>query len=102
VYSALSRSIICLLSLLATCSADTEIRIWEKVKDKKDFALKSRFVGHKKWVWDCEFSLDSKYLISCSSDKSIRVWSLEQSKQLSNLTNPKGVNHIALVDDESD
>lgn len=73
--------------------------------------LKSRFVGniwlikltgHKKWVWDCEFSLDSKYLISCSTDKTIRVWSLEDGKQRSNLTNPKGVNHIALVDDDSE
>jgi WD40 repeat protein len=88
--------------LLATCSADTEIRIWSKNQDKKDFMLANRFVGHKKWVWDSEFSLDSKYLISCSSDKSIRVWSLEHGKQLSNLTNPKGVNHIALVDDESE
>jgi G protein beta subunit-like protein len=89
--------------LLATCSADTEIRVWERVnKQNKDFMLKTRFVGHKKWVWDCEFSLDSKYLISCSSDKSIRVWSLDHGKPLSNLINPKGVNHLALVDDESE
>jgi G protein beta subunit-like protein len=97
----------CVLSpennLLATCSADTEIRVFERVeKETKDFNLKTRFVGHKKWVWDCEFSLDSKYLISCSSDKSIRVWSLDQGKPLSNLMNPKGVNHIALVDDDSE
>lgn len=90
-----------LISYLATCSADTEIKIWETTKDK-EFIPKSRLVGHKKWVWDCEFSLDSKYLISCSSDKNIRVWSVEQGKTLSSLTNPKGVNNIALVDDESD
>ncbi len=89
--------------MLATCSADTEIRVWERTsKESKEFMLKNRFVGHKKWVWDCEFSLDSKYLISCSTDKSIRVWSLDHGKQLSNLANPKGVNHIALVDDESE
>ncbi len=90
--------------MLATCSADTEIRVWERVANSstKDFMLKSRFIGHKKWVWDCEFSLDSKYLISCSTDKYIRVWSLDYGKPLSNLLNPRGVNHIALVDDESD
>jgi len=41
-------------------------------------------------------------LISCSSDKNIRVWSVEHGKTLSSLTNPKGVNNIALVDDESE
>lgn len=88
-------------SYLATCSADSEIKIWENTREK-EFNLKSRLVGHRKWVWDCEFSLDSRYLISCSSDKTIKVWSVEQGKTLSNLTNSKGVNNIALVDDEYD
>lgn len=97
----------CVLSpennMFATCSADTEIGLWErKDKDSKDFMLKSRFVGHKKWVWDCDFSLDSMYLISCSSDKTIRIWSLENGKVLTTFNNPKGVNHIALADDETD
>jgi G protein beta subunit-like protein len=97
----------CVLSpehnLLATCSADTEIRLWEKVdKDKKEFCLKNKLIGHKKWVWDCDFSLDSNYLISCSSDKTIKIWSLETGKFISNFPNPKGVNHIALADDESE
>jgi WD40 repeat protein len=60
-------------SLLVTCSADTEIQICSRNKDKKDFILSVRFVGHKKRVWDCGFSLDSKYLISCPSDNSLNL-----------------------------
>lgn len=90
-------------SMFATCSADTEIRLWErKDKESKEFVLKTKFVGHKKWVWDCDFSLDSMYLISCSSDKTIKIWALENGKVLTTFNNPKGVNHIALADDESD
>ena len=78
----------CLLSpennMLATCSADSEIRLWERknLVDEDgniqndgmvDFELKSRFIGHKKWVWDCDFTLDSNYLLSCSSDKTIKI-----------------------------
>jgi len=87
--------------LLATCSADNEIKVYEKKDNTKDFILKTRLVGHKKWVWDCEFSLDSKYLISCSTDKTIRIWSLEYGKPLSVLNNSKGVTNIALADDEN-
>ena len=90
-------------SMFATCSADTEIRLWErKDKESKEFVLKTKFVGHKKWVWDCDFSLDSMYLISCSSDKTIKIWGLENGKVLTTFNKPKGVNHIALADDESD
>ena len=109
----------CLLSpennMLATCSADTEIKLWERKPaisedgsnqtDSKgnnilstDFELKMRFVGHKKWVWDCDFSVDSNYLLSCSSDKSIRIWNISTGKVFSTFNHSKGVNNIALSD----
>ena len=103
----------CLLSpennMLATCSADSEIRLWERknLVDEDgniqndgmvDFELKSRFIGHKKWVWDCAFTLDSNYLLSCSSDKTIKIWSIATGKIYSTFNNPKGVNNIALSD----
>jgi G protein beta subunit-like protein len=86
-------------NLLATCSADNEIGIWEKKKDAKEFEEKTKINGHKKWVWDCDFSLDSKYLISCSSDKTIKVWEIENEKNIQTFYHTKGVNHIALCDD---
>jgi G protein beta subunit-like protein len=109
----------CLLSpennMLATCSADSEIRLWERknLVDEDgniqtdnmgkpllstDFDLKTRFIGHKKWVWDCDFTLDSNYLLSCSSDKTIKIWNIATGKNYSTFNNPKGVNNIALSD----
>jgi G protein beta subunit-like protein len=88
-------------NLLATCSADNEIGIWQKKKDSKEFEKKAKLIGHKKWVWDCDFSLDSKFLISCSSDKTIKVWELENGKNIHTFHHSKGVNHIALCDDET-
>ena len=109
----------CLLSpennMLATCSADSEIRLWERknLVDEDgniqtdnmgkpllstDFDLKTRFIGHKKWVWDCDFTLDSNYLLSCSSDKTIKIWNIATGKVFSTFNNQKGVNNIALSD----
>ena len=109
----------CLLSpennMLATCSMDTEIKLWERKSainndgsnqtDSKgnnilstDFELKTRFIGHKKWVLDCEFSLNSSYLLSCSSDKTIRIWNISSDKLFSSFSLNKGVNNITLSD----
>ena len=109
----------CLLSpennLLATCSADNQIRLWQRrnLVDEDgntqtdsmgkpllstDFDLKTQFSGHRKWVWDCDFTLDSNYLLSCSSDKTIKIWSISTGKIYSTFNNPKGVNNIALSD----
>ena len=107
----------CLLSpknnMLATCSADNEIRLWERknlVNEEgniqtdsvgkpilsTDFELKTRFTGHKKWVWDCDFTVNSDYLLSCSSDKTIKIWTIATGKLYSTFNNPKGVNNIAV------
>ena len=107
----------CLLSpknnMLATCSADNEIRLWERknlINEEgniqtdsvgkpilsTDFELKTRFTGHKKWVWDCDFTVNSDYLLSCSSDKTIKIWTIATGKLYSTFNNPKGVNNIAV------
>ena len=86
---------------MATCSTDSEIKIWNK-KGNKDFEYKNKLVGHKKWVWDCCFSIDSEYLVSCSTDKTIRLWSLSEYKQVSNLTSPKGITKIVICDEDNE
>ena len=90
-----------LFSILATCSADSEIKIWEK-NGPKSFKYKNKLVGHKKWIWDCCFSIDSAYLVSCSTDKTIKLWSLNEYRQVSNLSCQRGVTKIVICDEESD
>jgi len=56
----------CLLSSdvkhLATCSADTTVKIWSTENDS--FRLETKLEGHQRWVWDCAFSADSAYLVT--------------------------------------
>ena len=56
----------CLLSSdvkhLATCSADTTVKIWSTENDA--FRLETKLEGHQRWVWDCAFSADSAYLVT--------------------------------------
>ena len=111
----------CLLSpennMLVTCSADSDIKLWERKKLlidddniintnsignallSNDFELKSTFKDHTKWVWDCDFTIDSLYLLSCSSDKSIKIWNIQTGKIESNIENESGgINNIVLCD----
>ena len=48
--------------LLATTSADQTASIWRTT----DFSLcqKLKYSGGQRWVWDCAFTNDSKYLIT--------------------------------------
>ncbi|KAK0429592.1 WD40 repeat-like protein [Armillaria borealis] len=69
----------CLLSLdtkcLATCSADTTIKIWS-ICHNFEFRQEKILTGHQRWVWDCAFSADSAYLVTASSDHSARLWEM--------------------------
>ena len=81
---------------LATCSADTTIKIWSTSSSSTDGAFKLEKVlqGHQRWVWDMAYSADSAYLVSgerddfarrilltrsdcaASSDHTARLWEL--------------------------
>ncbi|PAV16211.1 WD40 domain containing protein [Pyrrhoderma noxium] len=69
----------CLLSpdvkYLATCSADSTIKIWS-IGRNWEFKLEKILIGHQRWVWDCAFSADSAYLVTASSDHVARLWEM--------------------------
>lgn len=61
--------------LLATCSADTTIKIWSLGEgNTSSHRLEKVLEGHQRWVWDLAFSADSAYLVSASSDHTARLW----------------------------
>jgi len=102
----------CLLSSdvkhLATCSADTTVKIWSTENDS--FRLETRLEGHQRWVWDCAFSADSAYLVTglpyekisliiASSDHIARLWELSSGKTIRQYSgHHKGAVALALND----
>ncbi|TCD66679.1 TOR complex subunit lst8 [Steccherinum ochraceum] len=60
---------------LATCSADTTVKIWS-ISLNYEFKLDKILQGHQRWVWDCAFSADSAYLVTASSDHTARLWEM--------------------------
>ncbi|GAA6054973.1 hypothetical protein JCM3770_004077 [Rhodotorula araucariae] len=84
---------------LATCSADTTIKIWTPtglpaaaaatgggagagagvgaggIADGTGFQLEKVLQGHQRWVWDMAYSADSAYLVS-GADHTARLWEL--------------------------
>ncbi|KAI6178655.1 Target of rapamycin complex subunit LST8 [Aphelenchoides besseyi] len=62
---------------VATTSADQTVKIWSATEYK---LLKSIVIPGKKWVWECAFTNDSKYMITASSDALLRMYDLEKSQ----------------------
>ncbi len=58
--------------MVATGSQDKTVKLWRAT----DFALKGILRGHKRGVWDCQFSHHDRVIATCSGDKSIKLWSL--------------------------
>lgn len=65
---------------LATCSADTTVKIWSTAQLK--FNLDKTLVGHQRWVWDVAFSADSAYLVTASSDHVARLWEVASGETM--------------------
>ncbi|KIJ52632.1 hypothetical protein M422DRAFT_156123 [Sphaerobolus stellatus SS14] len=64
---------------LATCSADTTVKIWS-ISPHYEFRQDKVLLGHQRWVWDCAFSADSAYLVTASSDHVARLWEMSSGE----------------------
>lgn len=67
--------------LVATASHDRLIKIWSA----STLELKATLKGHKRGVWDIEFSPYERILASASSDKTIKLWNVSNGQCLNTL-----------------
>ena len=74
-------------SLLATASADREIKVWDAQTRKRLFTL----TGHDGKVLTLDFSADGALLASGSEDKTVRLWDPRAGRALATLTGHAGV-----------
>lgn len=61
-------------NLIATCSADWSVKIWDK-----NLELKHDLAEHRAWVHDCCFTSDAKFIATACSDGSARIWDIDQN-----------------------
>lgn len=59
-------------SLIATGSQDKTVKLWKA----SDLSLQATLKGHKRGVWDCQFSSYDRVLATASGDRTIKLWSL--------------------------
>jgi len=82
---------------LATCGADTTIKIWNM--DEHKCSLEKTLLGHQRWVWDLAFSADSNFLVSASSDHVGRLWDISTGETVRTYTgHDKAIVAVALND----
>jgi target of rapamycin complex subunit LST8 len=76
------------------------VKIW-KLGTKDLYEEERVLAGHRGWVWDCDFSQDSKILISVSTDPVVRLWKLDTGEiGLSLQGHTKGIITLAFNDSD--
>jgi len=65
-------------TLIASCSRDETIRIWNNNASAKSKVLK----GHSAPIKSIEFNSDGSKLISASDDKLVKMWDVNEQKFL--------------------
>eukprot|EP00948_MAST-09A_sp_MAST-9A-sp1_P001451 g1451.t1 len=71
----------CTSSLLASCSADSTIRLWDTFSGNP----LQIYEGHCGGISDVNWSNDSFFLCSASDDKTVRVWDVTTTKSVATL-----------------
>lgn len=69
-------------SLIASCSRDCTVRIWNNNASARSSILK----GHSAPIKSIQFNNDGKMLVSASDDKLVKMWSVEDLKFLQTFT----------------
>ncbi|KAL3802390.1 hypothetical protein HJC23_007215 [Cyclotella cryptica] len=59
-------------SLIATGSQDKTVKLWRST----DLALHGTLKGHKRGIWDCQFSHTDRVLATASGDRTVKLWSI--------------------------
>jgi len=62
---------------IATTSADQTTKLWSL---SNHTLLNTYTVPGNKWVWDCAFTNDSKYMITATSDGLLRMWDVDSAE----------------------
>mmetsp|Transcript_34675 Transcript_34675/g.60980 ORF Transcript_34675/g.60980 Transcript_34675/m.60980 type:complete len:306 (+) Transcript_34675:52-969(+) len=87
--------------LLATCSADKTVKLWNIApQSPTPFTLSRALIGHKMWVWDATFTIDSAFLATASTDASAKLWECRSGRIARNYmgVHSRGLSALALHD----
>jgi U3 small nucleolar RNA-associated protein 13 len=57
---------------VASGSQDKTVKLWNAT----DLSLRATLKGHRRGIWDCQFSPIDKVLATSSGDKAIKLWNL--------------------------
>ena len=68
-------------SLLASCSADGSITLWDSATGQ----VMQTLTGHEGAVWTVDFSADGRLLVSGSEDGTLKLWDVAQGRELQTL-----------------
>jgi G protein beta subunit-like protein len=88
-------------ALLATCSADKTVKLWQVAPQSPScFTLSRALIGHKMWVWDATFTIDSAFLATASTDGTAKLWECRSGRIARNYmgVHSRGLSALALHD----